>query len=128
MATTSRPPIPKGLYEECRIQFLRDVDKSVKEFSIPHELILNSDQTPSSYVSVCRSTMSASGAKAVAIKGLTDKRNITLNFVISLAGEFLPMQIIYAGKTTACHPRGVTFLQHSAFLKIQITGQMKMRP
>lgn len=53
--------------------------------------------------------MSSSGAKTVAIKGLTDKRNITLNFVISLAGEFLPMQIIYAWKTTACYPRGVTF-------------------
>ena len=45
----------------------------------------------------------------MAIKGPTDKRNIILNFVISLAGEFLPMQIIYAGKTTACHLCGVTF-------------------
>ena len=45
----------------------------------------------------------------MAIKGLTDKCNITLNFVISLAGEFLPMQIIYVGKTTACHPCVVSF-------------------
>ena len=90
------------------IQFLRDIDKAVKKFSIPPELILNSDQTPSSYISVGRSTMSSSGAKTVAIKGLTDKCNIT-NFVISLAGEFLPMQIIYAGKTIARHPHGVTF-------------------
>ena len=102
MATTSRPSIPKGLYEECRIQFLHDIDKAVKEFSIPPKLILNSDQTLSSYVSVGRSTMSSSRAKTVPIKGLTDKCNITLNFVISLAGEFLPMQIIYSGKITAC--------------------------
>ncbi len=45
----------------------------------------------------------------MAIKGLNDKRNITLNFVVSLTGTFLPMQIIYAGKKTACHPRGVSF-------------------
>lgn len=109
MATTSRPPIPKGLYEECRIQFLRNVDKAVKEFSIPPELILNSEQTLSSYVSVGRYTISFSGAKTVAIKGLTQTQTyITLNFVISLAGEFLPMQIIYTGKTTAYHPSGVT--------------------
>ena len=43
MATTSRPPIPKGLFEECRIQFLRDINNAVKNFSIPPELVLNSD-------------------------------------------------------------------------------------
>ncbi len=41
--------------------------------------------------------------------GLTDKRNITLTFVVSYSGEFLPMQIIYAGKTKASQPRGFIF-------------------
>ena len=109
MATTSRPPVPKGLYDEARLQYLRDIEKAMKTYSIPPELVLNSDQTPSSYISVGRSTMASRGAKTVAIKGFTDKRNITLNFVVTLSGEFLPMQIIYAGKTTACHPRGVHF-------------------
>ena len=56
-------------------------------------------QTPLSHVSVGKSTMALHGAKSVAIKGLTDKRNIALSFVVSLSGEFLPMQIIYGGKT-----------------------------
>jgi hypothetical protein len=37
----------------------------------------------------------------VAIKGLSDKRNITVTFVITLAGDILPLQIIYGGKTKA---------------------------
>ena len=47
-----------------------------------------------SYVSVGKKTMAARGSKSVPIKGLTDKHNITLNFVISLSGEFLQVQII----------------------------------
>ena len=101
--------MPRGLNNECRTQFLRSVDKTIKKYAIPPELVLNSDQTPSSYVSVGRSTMASRGAKTVATKGYTDKRNITLNFVVTLAGEFLPMQIIYAGKTGASQPRGVKF-------------------
>ena len=72
--------------------------------NIPPELVLNADQTPSSYVSVGRMTMAEKNSKSVPIKGLTDERNITLTFVISLAGEFLPMQVIYQGKTKASLP------------------------
>ena len=54
MANTLRPPVPKGLYDECRLQFLRDIKGVMKKFDIPPELVLNSDQTPSSYVSVGR--------------------------------------------------------------------------
>ena len=59
MATTSRPPVPRGLYNECRTHFLRCIDKTIKKYAIPPELVLNSDQTPSSYVSVGRSTMAS---------------------------------------------------------------------
>ena len=53
--------------------------------------------------------MAASGSSSVPIKGLTDKHNITLMFIVSLAGEFLPFQIIYGGKTVASLPRGFKF-------------------
>ena len=54
-------------------------------------------------------TMAEKNSKSVPIKGLTDKRNMTLTFVISLAGEFLPMQLIYQGKTKASLPRNFAF-------------------
>ena len=92
MGTTSRPPVPRGLYDECRQEFLGDINHTIKLYSIPPDLVLNADQTPSSYVSVGKQTMAACGAKSVPIKGLTDKRNITLTFVISLSGNFLQWQ------------------------------------
>jgi len=48
--TTVCPPVPKGLYSECE----RDI--RVK-YSTPLQLVINADQTPSSYVSVGRKTM-----------------------------------------------------------------------
>ena len=53
--------------------------------------------------------MAKKGEKNVPIKGLSDKRNITLTFTITLAGSFLPMQIIYGGKTDRSQPKGVNF-------------------
>ena len=81
----------------------------MKQYNIPPELVLNSDQTPSSYISVGKSTMAKHGSKSVPIKGLMDKRAITLNFVVTLSNNFLPMQIIYSGKTKASQPRGFSF-------------------
>ena len=96
---TTRPPVPRGVYQECKFTFLNDIHKAIKKHAIPSELVLNVDQTPSSYVSAGRMTMTDKNASSVPIKGLTDKRNITLTFTISLSGEFLPTQIIYQGKT-----------------------------
>ena len=92
MGTTAPPPVPKGLYDECRVSYLRDIETIRKKYNIPPQLILNADQTPSSCVSIGESTLAKHGEKS--IKGLSDKRNITLPFVIMLAGEFLPLQIM----------------------------------
>lgn len=97
------------MYEECKFTFLNDIHKAIKKHAIPSELVLNVDQTPSSYVSVGRMTMTDKKTSSVPIKGLTDKRNITLTFTISLSGEFLPMQIIYQGKTPASQPKNTKF-------------------
>ena len=53
--------------------------------------------------------MASHGSQLVPIKGLTDKRNITLNFVVTLSGEFLPLQIINGGKTGTSLPHGIAF-------------------
>ena len=109
LGTTGRPPVPRGIYEECRFDYLHDISNKVSTFSIVPDLIINIDQIPSSYVSVGRLTMARQGSQSVPIKGLTDKRNITLTFSVTLSGLFLPIQVIYGGKTTASQPRGFTF-------------------
>ncbi len=52
LGTTGRPPVPRGM----------DIDHKIKFHSIPPELILNADQTPSSYVSVGKLTMATQGS------------------------------------------------------------------
>ena len=59
------------------------MNQKIKLYSIPVELVLNADQTPSSYVTVGRQTMAARGSKSVPVAGHSDKRNITLTFVVS---------------------------------------------
>ena len=49
--------------------------------------------------------MEVKGSKRVEIAGIGDKRQITAVFCGTLTGEFLPPQLIYQGKTTACLPR-----------------------
>ena len=43
--------------------------------------------------------MEISASKSVAMTGSGDKRAKTAMFTIDLAGNFLPMQLIYGGKT-----------------------------
>ena len=60
--------------------------------------------------------MAEKNSQSVPIKGLTDKRNITLTVPISLAGEFLLMQLMYRRKTKASLPRiskGILILSHA---------------
>ena len=66
------------MYEECKLTFLTDIERCIATHSIPPQLLLNADQTPSSYVFVGKMTMAARNSSSVPIKGLTDKRNITL--------------------------------------------------
>lgn len=70
--------------------------------------------------------MAKRGEKSVSIKGLSEKRNITRTFVITLAGEFLPLQIIYGGKTDATQEI-FNFLQTFVFLTRNI-GLTRKKP
>ena len=50
-------------------------------------------------------TFSFKGTKNVPIKGIDDKRQITATFAVSLTGKFLPIQLIYKGKTKRSLPK-----------------------
>ena len=67
------------------------------------------------------------GAKHVPIKGVDDKRQITATFAVSASGEFLPMQLIYAGETKRCLPK-FTFSRsfHVTYTKNNWSNQVKV--
>ena len=67
------------------------------------DLIINWDQTGMHYIPVSSWTMAKEGSKRVEMCGIDDKRQITV-FSCSMLGEFLPVQLIYQGKSNKCHP------------------------
>jgi len=97
-------PSPQFLAEE-KFTFQRAISAVVSEHDIPPQLIINLDQTPLSYVSPGKYTFSFRGSKNVPIKGVDDKRQITGTFAVTLNGTFLPVQLIYQGKSNRCLPK-----------------------
>ena len=97
--------IPEGARKEIEYIFLHEIVSLVEEFHIPNSLILNLDQTPLKYVPVRDETMAEEGSNDVTVEGNSDKRCITETFAISAEGEFLPIHLIYAGKTVQSLPR-----------------------
>ncbi len=72
---------------------------------IPPELVLNWDQTGIKLVPVSAHTMDKQGSACVEVAGAKDKRLITALFCGSLTGGFVPVQVIYHGKTNRCYPK-----------------------
>ena len=103
--TSSKVDIPEGARKEIEYIFLHEIVSLVEEFHIPNSLILNLDQTPLKYVPVGDETMAEKGSNDVTVEGTNDKRCITGTFAISVEGEFLPIHLIYAGKTVQSLPR-----------------------
>ena len=66
---------------------------------IPLELIINWDQTGIQLAPTSNWTMEKCGAERVEIAALGDKRQITATLAGTLAGELLPLQVIYTGTT-----------------------------
>ena len=49
-------------------------------------------------------TLEVQGSKQIDVIGLDDKREITALLAVSLSGELLSPEVIYAGTTPRCHP------------------------
>ena len=104
-ATTSLSKLTMTDFKERKREFLNDVATTVEMEEIPGELILNWDQIGIRFVPSSTWTMERRGERRVEMVGVNDKRQITAVFCSSAAGEFLPIQLIYTGKTDCCHPR-----------------------
>ena len=85
-------------------QFLFDVKVIIETEDIPSDLVINWDQTGIHYVPVSNYTMEKEGSKRIELAGIEDKRQITAVFSGAMSGVFLPMQLIYQGKTPKCLP------------------------
>ena len=66
---------------------------------------MNFNQTPLKYAPVANQTLVRKGTKHVAVKGQSFKKAITTTFGITFSMKFLPMQLIYGGKTERSFPK-----------------------
>ena len=98
--TTAKLEIPDGAFKEAQLVFTHDIVSKVDKHDIPDCLIINIDQTPTKYAPVSQSAIAKKNSEAAAIRGSSDKRSITATFSITFSGKFLPMKLIYGGKTT----------------------------
>ena len=103
-ATTAKSKHSTADFTQLKHQVWTDVVTTAEMEEIPAELILNWDQTGIKLVPSSTWTMDAQGSRRVEVVGVNDKRLITAVFCGSLTGDFLPVQVIYQGKTDCCHP------------------------
>lgn len=100
---SSKAKVDVERFDIVKQAFLMDIKNIVCLDEIPPELIINWDQTAIQYVPVGSWTMEY--AKKVEIAGKDDKRQITAVFAGSMTGDFLPVQLVYQGKTSSCLPK-----------------------
>ena len=75
-------------------QYLFDIQTIIEMEDTPNELVIKWDLTGIDYMPVGNWTMATEGSKQIKVSGLGDKRQLTVVFAASLAGDFLPSQII----------------------------------
>ena len=104
-ATTSQSKYTETNFAEIKQQFLDAMVQTVEMEEVCPELIPNCDQTGIQIVPSSIWTMDREGTRRVEMDGAKDKRHITALFCCTLQGDFLPMQLIYKGKTSRYHPK-----------------------
>ena len=57
MSLTAKVPIPDKAKKEIEFVFMHKIVKKIEKYKIPHDLVINADQTPLRYVPVGRSTL-----------------------------------------------------------------------
>ena len=103
---------------ETRLIFQHQMASLVEEHNILPSLIMDFDQTPLKYVPVSNSTLAKKGLKHVPIAGGSFKESIMATFGITYSKKFLPMQLIYKGKTRRIFPQ--VNCQQSFSLRVNI--------
>jgi len=103
--SSTKAKLPASNFTRLQEQFTYDARVLIDMMEIPDSLVINWDQTGIQYVPVSQWTMEREGMKRIEITGSQDKRQITAVFGATKDGNFLPPQMVYAGKTPKCLPK-----------------------
>ena len=103
--TSTKVDLLESARKEIEYLFLYEIVSKVEENTISDSLAINFDQTPLKMVQCGNNTFAKKNRKVVTIVGADDKRSITAIFSITLSRKFLPIQLIYGGKTSQSFSR-----------------------
>ena len=98
-AATAKPIIAPGLVKEIGLTFYNDINEIIQAHEIPHEMVINIDQMPLLFVLISKYTLAKKGSSRVSVPGTSNYCQITGTFAVTMAGSFLPIQLIYQGET-----------------------------
>lgn len=93
------------LYDKLVVTWEKKIAEEVFEHKSPNDLILNFDQKPFGFASPSKVTYAKRNSQNVLILNSDDNLQITGTITINLSGKFLPIQLIYIGRTDLCHPK-----------------------
>ena len=103
MRTTAASKLPAD-WRQQGVLMAKWIAFSMQMFKVHPSLVVNMDQTGVHLVPASSRTFESKGAHTVQMIGADDKRQITACIASSLDGDLLPLQLIFQGKTSACHP------------------------
>jgi hypothetical protein len=101
--TKAAQKLPPDAEDQCEDVFLCRA-WTIKEHRIPAALVVNADQTGVVYLPGSRMTYAPRGSKQVGLIGNEEKRAFTALLAVSAAGDALPIQCVYEGKTSRSIP------------------------
>ena len=102
-STRAGKKIPDGVTYILTNAYFRIVH-TISNNIVTITLLVNTDQTLVTYSAGATETYAPRGSKQVEVVGKEEKRGFTLVVGISMSGEALPFQVIYAGKSTRSLP------------------------
>lgn len=102
-ATRAAQKLPSDLKNILFRSFLR-LACAIRDDGIPSCCIVNADQTQVVYNMGSSISWAPTGEKQVSVVGVEEKRALTLLQALSMAGDVLPFQAIYVGKTSRSLP------------------------
>jgi len=102
-STRAGKKVPDGVTHILTNAYFRLV-YTISENSVTITLGVNTDQTLVIYCAGASETYAPKGSKQVEVVGKDEKRGFTLVVGISMSGEVLPFQVIYAGSTNRSLP------------------------
>ena len=122
-ATTAKPIIAPGLIFEIGHTFYHGINEIAKAHEIPPEMVINKDQLSLPFILISKYILEEKGASRVSVPDTTDYCQITGTFGIIMAGNVLPIQLIYHGKTLLS--QSINFQKNFMLPRPLIIGLMK---